>query len=367
METILTLVAGTALLIIGGDLLVRGSSGLARRFGVPPLVVGLTVVAVGTSSPEMAVGVIASFQGNAGIATGNVIGSNIFNVLVILGLSALLRPLSVDRQLIRLDVPVMVGLSLLCWLMAVDGYISRLDGVCLLAGLGVYLAVLVRSSRRSSAPAPGAADPAGAAPGGLWPVWALVACVLGGLALLVLGSRYLVTAASDLARSAGVSELVIGLTIVAAGTSLPEVAASVIAAIKHERDLAIGNVVGSNIFNLLAVLGLSSLPPAGGIPVPGEAVRFDFPVMLAVAVLCVPVFLTGRRISRAEGAMCLGLYAIYTAWLLLEAAHHPALATIGPSLLGLAGLLVLGYLGLSLKSGLAARGRENAAGGPPNG
>jgi len=351
------LVAGMALLIIGGDLLVRGASGLARRFGVAPLIIGLTVVALGTSAPEMAVSVVASVRGNPGIAAGNVLGSNIFNVLVILGLAALIRPLAVHRQLLRLDVPVMVVVSLLTWLMSLDGSISRGDGLMLLAGLAAYLSIQVRQGRRTADP--GTFLPAGDAdaspPPRPWPVWALLACVTGGLVLLVLGSRWLVAAAAAAARSAGVSELVIGLTIVAAGTSLPEVAASAIAAFKHERDLAIGNVVGSNIFNLLAVLGAASLPPAGGIPIPAAAIRFDFPVMLALAVLCVPVFLTGRRISRAEGGLLLGYYCVYTTWLVLEAKESRDAATLGPVLLGLVILATAAFLGLTLKSALQAR------------
>jgi cation:H+ antiporter len=322
---VLLFVAGLLFLIIGAEALVRGASRLAADFGISPLIIGLTVVAFGTSSPELAVSIKAALAGQASIAVGNVIGSNIFNVLFILGASALIVPLVVSQQLVRLDVPLMIALSFSVLVLALDGSFGRSDGILLVTGLVIYVGFLIRHSRRERAAARQAPDaaPADAKYAG----WIRnIALVIVGLALLVLGSRWLVDGAVSFARYLGVSELVVGLTIVAAGTSLPEVVTSIIAALRGERDIAVGNVVGSNIFNLLAVLGIASLvAPGGGIEVSHAVVVFDLPVMIAVALACLPIFFTGGTISRTEGVMLLAYYVVYTLYLILAASHHDAL------------------------------------------
>jgi cation:H+ antiporter len=317
------LILGLILLVVGAELLVRGASRLAAAVGISPLVVGLTVVAFGTSAPELAVSVQSALSGQADLALGNVVGSNIFNVLFILGLSALITPLVVSHQLVRLDVPVMIGVSVLLLLLSLDGVIGRWQGGLLFAGIVAYTWFLIGQSRRESAAAASSAGEVQDAGRGMRGSWGRnVALVIGGLVLLVLGSRWLVNGAIELASSLGVSELVIGLTIVAAGTSLPEVATSVLASIRGERDIAVGNVVGSNIFNILAVLGISGLVAPEGIEVVRSAVAFDIPVMTAVALACLPIFFSGYLIARWEGALFMGYYVAYTLYLVIHSADH---------------------------------------------
>jgi len=306
---------------------VRGASRLAISFGIPPLVVGLTVVAFGTSLPELAVSVQSAWSGKVDIALGNVVGSNIFNVLFILGISALITPLVVNQQVIRQDVLVMIGASLLLWAVAADGGISRWEGLLFVALLLGYLVLLVRQSRRNPAAIHDQHADSMSGVGVAWDRhWGVqVLLVLVGLTLLVLGSNWLVEAAVTLARQLGMSELVVGLTIVAAGTSLPELATSVMAAIRGERDIAVGNVVGSNIFNILAVLGVSASVAPGDLSVAASMLAFDLPVMLAVAVACLPIFFTGSLITRWEGALFFAYYLAYTGYLILMAGGHDAL------------------------------------------
>lgn len=332
-STILLFVAGGVLLIGGAELLVRGASRVAIAAGISPLVVGLTVVAFGTSAPELAVTVGSAYAGEADVALGNVLGSNIFNVLFILGVSALISPLVVAQQLIRLDVPLMIGVSVLALLLGLDGLIGRLDGALLFSGIIIYTVFLIRQSRRETATVQAEYDEVfGGEERREGSPLVNVGLIAAGLALLVLGSRWLVDAAITTATTLGVSELVIGLTIVAAGTSLPEVATSVLASIRGERDIAVGNVVGSNIFNLLAVLGLGSLIAPAGVTVPPGALTFDIPVMIAVAIATLPIFFTGYEIARWEGMVFLGYYIAYTAYLVLQAADHPALNEFGAAM-----------------------------------
>ncbi len=324
---------GLALLTLGAEWLVRGASRLGRACGVSPLVIGLTVVAFGTSAPELAVSLGSALAGQPDLALGNVVGSNIFNVLFILGVASLITPLVVSQQLIRLDVPLMVGASLLVYLLALDGSIGRGEGALLAAGIVAYTAFAVVKSRRESAAVRAEYDEAvSAEEPGRGSVLRNALLVVVGLGLLVLGARWLVEGAVTLARLLGVSELVIGLTVVAAGTSLPEVAASVVASLKGERDIAVGNVVGSNLFNLLCVLGTTAAVAPEGVKVPPAALAFDLPVMVAVAFACLPIFFTGHRISRGEGALFLGYYAAYTAVLLLTAQGHWALPLLAAAL-----------------------------------
>lgn len=323
-----SLLGGLAVLTLGADRLVAGASRLAVLAGISPLVVGLTVVAYGTSTPELVVSVKAGLAGNPDLALGNVVGSNVFNVLFILGVAGLVAPLAVARQLIRLEVPIMIGVSLVVWGMARDGAVGLLDGLLLTGGIVGYTTWSIRRSRREEADrraaAPGPPE-AGAAGGRGRALLSGLAWVGIGLVLLVAGARSFVDGSIALARLLGVSDLVIGLTIVAAGTSLPEVATSVVATLRGERDIAIGNVVGSNIYNVLAVLGVSALVTPGGLRVAPALLAFDLPVMVAVAVACLPIFLTGLSIARLEAATFLGFYAAYTAYLVLQAQAHDAL------------------------------------------
>ena len=318
----LLLAVGLAVLIGGAEVLVRGASRLALAVGLTPLVVGLTVVAFGTSAPELAVSIGAGRAGLDGLALGNVVGSNVFNVLFILGLTAVIAPLVVARQLVRLDVPVMIGASALVVMLAADGRIGTLDGVLLAAGLVAYLGWLLYAGRRPEAEA-SAGGPAPAATEAPRPKTRLaldLGLVAGGLVLLVFGSRWLVAGATGIATALGVSDLIVGLTIVAAGTSMPEVATSVVATLRGQRDLAIGNVVGSNVFNLLGILGVAALATPGGLAVPAAVQAFDGWVMLAVAVVCLPIFVSGLGIARWEGVVLLVGYAAYTATLVRLAA-----------------------------------------------
>ncbi len=327
------LILGLIVMIWGADLLVRGASRLATAVGISPLVVGLTVVAFGTSAPELAVSVMSAFKGESDIALGNVVGSNLCNVLLILGLSAIIVPLVVAQQLVRFDVPVMIGASLLVLPMGMDGNIGRLDGAILFACAIAYTGFLIRQSRREGSEEVKEEyrkEFGEKPPTGMLKNLGLIAI---GLVGLVVGSKWLVDGAVAIALAFGVSELVIGLTIVALGTSMPEVATSIVAALKGERDIAVGNVVGSNIFNLFSVLGLSSIVAPAGINVSEAALRFDIPVMIAVAVACLPIFFTGYRISRFNGAMFLFFYGAYLVYLIMTASNHEALGTLRTAML----------------------------------
>lgn len=319
------LLGGLALLVVGAELLVRGAASIAVAAGVTPLVVGLTIVAFGTSSPELAASLMAAGTGQPALALGNVVGSNIFNILLILGLAAAITPLAVDRQLLWLDVPMMIAVSLAAWGLAADGRIGRIEGAGLLVVVVGYTIVLARISRR----VPDAVEQeyavevearASTSPA----AWVRSsAAVLGGLAMLVLGSRWLVEGAVSIARALEVSELVVGLTLVAGGTSLPELATSAVAAFRGHRDIAVGNVVGSNVFNLTMVLGTTAVAAKRTLEVPSEAITFDLPTMVAVAALCWPLFLTGRTVARWEGGVLLCGYLAYAAWLVLRAGVAP--------------------------------------------
>jgi cation:H+ antiporter len=337
MIQFLLFIAGLGLLIFGADLLVRGASKLALSFGISPLVVGLTIVAFGTSAPEAAVSVSAVLDNNTGIALGNVVGSNILNVLLILGLSALIIPLVVNAQLIRQEVPIMIAASVLVVLMALDGTIAAWEGGLLFALLLGYTTFLVIQSRRENKATQEEfeAEIHPAAPDA-WdarlPVQ--IALIIGGLVLLVSGSELLVGAAVHFAKLFGVSDTIIGLTIVAAGTSMPEAATSIAAAFKGERDIAVGNVVGSNTFNLLGCVGLSSMVAGDiGLTVASSLLAFDLWVMLAVAIACLPIFITGKEIARWEGGVFTAYYVAYVVYLIMAAQQHEALGTFSFAML----------------------------------
>jgi cation:H+ antiporter len=325
--TILLFLAGLITLIIGADLLVRGASRLAAAVGISPLVIGLTIVALGTASPEIAVSLQAAAAGQGDLTLGNVLGSNIFNILVILGITAILTPIVIAEQLIRKDVPIMLGISLLTLIFAMDGLLGWLDGVIFLIGLIVYVIFAIRQSKKESKAVQReyARELAQNESHTARNTITNLVFIIIGLGLLVLGSDWLVESASQIAQSLGISELVIGLTIVAVGTSLPEVATSVIAALKGESDIAVGNAVGSNIFNILGVLGIGALVAPGGISVASRALQFDLPVMIFVALVTLPVFYIDSRISRTEGGLLLSYYVIYIIYVILRAAESSAL------------------------------------------
>ncbi len=311
---------GVVLLLGGAEALVRGASGLARSLGIPPLLVGLTIVAYGTSAPELAVSVRSALAGQGDIALGNVVGSNVMNILLVLGGSALVSPLALSRSLVRIDTPVMAALAALVWAMARDGRIDRVEGAILVTLSVAYSVWALR--RAEGAPPPG--RDAQAPPRRQAARDSLKA--IAGFAMLLIGARWVVTAAVGFAEAMGVSELVIGLTIVAIGTSLPEAATSLMAAARGQRDIAVGNVVGSNVFNLTAVLGAAAAVAPGGVAVAGDALRVDIPVMVAVCAACIPLFALGYRLSRWEGALFLAYYAAYALYLVLASTGHPAFA-----------------------------------------
>jgi cation:H+ antiporter len=320
LAAIFFLVVGIVFLVVSAGYLVKGASNIASGLGIAPLVVGLTVVSFGTSAPELAVAVMSAFKGQADLALGNVVGSNIFNVLFILGISAVIIPLVVNQQLIRFDVPVMIFASLLLYGLSFDGMISRLDGMILFLLSLAYTGFLVWQSKKEKIPEVLGeyADKYGKVAGD--PAWLKnLTFIILGIVGLVIGSDRLVYGAVFIARHFGVSELIIGLTIISAGTSLPEVATSVIAAIKGERDIAVGNVVGSNIFNILVVLGLSSTVAPAGVAVSQKALDFDILVMIAVALVALPVFFHGFKIGRVGAVFFLTFYVAYILYLILEA------------------------------------------------
>jgi cation:H+ antiporter len=346
VTSVVSLVIGMIVLIGGAEFLVRGASRLAARTGISPIVIGLTVVAFGTSAPELAVSLQSAWDDKADLAIGNVVGSNIANVLLVLGLAAGLGGgLVVAQRIVRIDVPLMIAASVVVWLMALDGQLNRVDGAILVAGLALYTVWTVVAARR---PDPDVEDEYDA---GLSfervrasSAGTDTALVLVGLAGLVLGARMLVGGASDIARDLGVSDLVIGLTVVAVGTSMPEIATSVLAAIRGERDLAVGNAVGSNLFNLMSVLGLSAVISPLPLTVTEGARSFDIPIMTAVAVACLPVFFNGYSLKRWEGAIFVGYYGAYVGYLLLDATEHTARGAYGDIML----LFVLPLTALTL-------------------
>lgn len=345
--TVLFFLLGLAVLTAGAEVMVKGASRLARAIGVSPLVIGLTVVAYGTSSPELAVSVISSYRGQADLALGNVVGSNIFNVLLILGVSAIITPLAVAYRIVRLDVPLMIFLSVMLYILGYSGQISRWEGLLLVFGTIFYTVWTIRESRKENRSSEDYEPP----PGFLASPIVNLMVVLSGLGMLTLGSHWLLNSAIAFAKVLGVSELIIGLTIVAAGTSLPEVATSVIAAIRGERDIAVGNIIGSNIFNIMSVLGIASLVAPNGIQVSDAALNFDIPVMIAVAVACFPIFFNGFVIKRWEGCLFLGFYAAYTLYLILKASEHDALPALNSVVLWFVLPLTTGTLLLSLLFG----------------
>jgi len=312
---------GLVALYFGAEWLVRGAARLARRVGVSPLVVGLTIVAFGTSSPELVVSVFAAARGQADVAVGNVVGSNILNIALILGLAAILRPLRAQMRLIVRETPIMIAAGVALAVLGLDGTVSRPDAALLLAGLFAYVAFVLRGARREAVAIKQEFErfesAEALAPDGRGRARDVLLIVVG-LTALSIGARLLVDASLVFARTLGVSELVIGVTVVAVGTSLPELATSLLAVWRDEADIAVGNVVGSNIFNILGILGLAGL--VSPLAMNPGLFRLELPVMLAVSILLAPLLATGLRIGRIEGALLLAGYALFTGALLARGA-----------------------------------------------
>lgn len=308
MELALLILGGLALLLGGGELLVRGAVLIATRLGVSSLMIGLTVVGFGTSMPELVTSLQAAFAGSPGIALGNIVGSNIANVLLILGIAALLSPFPVPSRTLARDGGLMLAAALLLAALSFGGVLGRYDGAFLVLCLAGYLLLVWRQERRHPASSESEAATERSASGWV-PVAKEIGYVIAGLLALVFGGRILVTGAIDLATALGVSETVIGLTIVAIGTSLPELATALVAAMRGQPDIAYGNIVGSNIFNIFCIAGITAL--TAPIAVPAEMLHFDIPVMIGVTILMGIFAATGSRLTRLEGATLLAGYAAY--------------------------------------------------------
>jgi cation:H+ antiporter len=306
---VLLIVFGLVLTIAGSDQLVRGAASLARRLGMSPFVIGVTIVAFGTSAPELFTSVRASLDGFGDLGAGNVVGSNIANICFILGVASILRPIAVSRSVVVRDAPLMLGVSLVATLLMLDRSLSRIEGGCLLGGIGLYVWYNYRAGR---AEPEGEKPKADEVPSSRATLSDSLRTAFGLLGLLA-GSWLLVMGSVDLARTLGVSEIVIGATVIAFGTSVPELAASIQAAIRKESDIAIGNILGSNVFNLLAVLGATAL--ARPVPVSDELIGLHIPVMLVASVLIIPILWTGSRIGRIEGVVLTTLYLGYVGYL----------------------------------------------------
>ncbi|MFN3217891.1 MAG: calcium/sodium antiporter [Acidimicrobiales bacterium] len=348
----ISLAIGLVCLVGGAEILVKGAAAIATRVGVQPVVIGLTVVAFGTSAPELAVSVGSGLSGNGDVALGNVVGSNIVNILLILGASAIVGGLAVSQRIVRIDVPLLVGVSVVALLMSLDNRIGRIDGIILFAGVLAYTWWLIRASRRETAENPENDDVAAeyaaaveAVEGAAVerPLLVQIAYVIGGLVVLVIGSQLLVDAATDIAESLGVSDLIIGLTVVAVGTSLPELATSMLAAFRGQRDIAVGNVVGSCLFNLMCVLGLTGIVTSSGVAVGDASLRLDFPVMIAASIVLVPIFWNGFEIKRWEGFVLTAFYIAYVAYLVLDANDSDAADVVAPAALIAAPLVLMTF------------------------
>lgn len=311
ITSITLLILSLIALYIGAEWLVRGSSSMAARAKISSLVIGLTVVAFGTSAPELVVSINASLEGQGDISIGNVVGSNIFNICVILGLSAMVHPLKAKTQLLKIDIPIMIIASALFTILFWNGHIGRLEGALFFSGIIFYTLFSLYFARKKKETGDIPNEQINISTHWYFDLFFIV----GGLTILVFASRLLVDNAVYIAKYIGISEAVIGLTIVAAGTSMPELATSIVAAMKKNPEIAIGNIVGSNIFNILAILGLSSLIK----PITAPHVNYiDMFVMLGVSLLVLPIAKTGHKISRKEGILFFFIYIIYIIYLLQD-------------------------------------------------
>jgi cation:H+ antiporter len=364
--TLALFVIGLVALVAGAEILVRGASRLATSLGVSPLVVGLTVVAFGTSAPELAVGVSSAMAGQPDIALGNVVGSNIANILLVLGLAAMIAPVMAARRVVRRDVPLMIAASVLLWLMALSGQIDRLEGIVLMGGILAYTTYLVASSRREAAAvrAEFAAEFGVGAGRGVRTVVVNLGLVAGGLVLLLVGADWIVDGAVAMATTLGIPEIVVGLTVVAVGTSLPEIATSVMAGLRGHRDIAVGNVVGSCIFNVFMVLGATAVVAPVPLAVSPALLAVDLPLMVAAALACLPILYSGRRVDRREAALLLGFYGAYLAYLALVALEAPSADAFGRALV-LGAVPIAGVVLVALAARQRAADRRRVAEGEP--
>jgi cation:H+ antiporter len=306
---------GLVVILLGAEILVRSAAAVAAMLGVSPIVIGLTIVSVGTSAPELAVGVTAVAEGNGALAVGNIAGTNTLNILFILGLSAAIRALPIRMQTLKLDVPVMIGAAVALILMSLDGVLTPTEGALLLLAALLYTALIVRESRRESAAMKKEFREefgVGPAAGRKRVRFAWHAVLLaGGMALTVLGADLLVAGAVNIARASGVSDAFIGLTIVAIGTSAPELATTLVGTLKNDRDVAIGNLIGSSVYNILVILGVTMLAAPNGIEIEPDLLWIDLPLAAVAAAVCLPVFMSGGRVSRIEGAIFVAAYVTY--------------------------------------------------------
>ncbi|WP_163540999.1 calcium/sodium antiporter [Occultella kanbiaonis] len=320
MPAPIAILLGLLALIGGAELLVRGGSNLAARLGISPIVVGLTVVSLGTSMPELAIGLQAATSGSAGLAIGNIVGTNIVNLLLILGLSALIRPIPLETRTIRMDLPAMLVASVLLVLLALDGVLSLWEGVLLLGAGLAYTLLIVRTAKREIPAIRHTYDeeyevPERARTGRRGIIDLLL--LVGGIAIIVFGSDLLVVGAVEIATDLGVSEAVIGLTIIAIGTSAPELVTTIVSTIKGDRDIALGNLLGSSVYNIVFILGATMIASPAAIAVPAEVLRVDLVLMFGVAIACIPVFVSGRKINRIEGAIFVAAYVAYLTYLIV--------------------------------------------------
>lgn len=322
MSAIALFVAGLVTLIAGAEALVRGGAGLAARLGISPMIIGATIIALGTSAPELAIGIDAAIRGSGSLAIGNIAGTNTVNLLLILGVTALAQPLPLRSQVIRLDLPMIVLASALLLVFALDGRYTIFDGVALITVGLVYTTFIVRAARRETMDSrqrqrdhePTGQPTRGDSRGRL--LLQLLG-LLAGIVAVVVGAGWLVDGAVEIALALGVSEGLIGLTIVALGTSAPELVTAVVATVRRQREIALGNLLGSSVYNIVLIFAITVLVTQDGIAVDPVLVMIDLPVMLLAAIACIPVFLTGRRIGRVEGAMFVGAYLAYLASLIL--------------------------------------------------
>ncbi|MFH1356404.1 MAG: calcium/sodium antiporter [bacterium] len=319
----LYLIAGIGLLVFGSDVLVRGASNLAKIFKISPLTIGLTVVAFGTSAPEAAVSVFSALKSHPDIAVGNIVGSNIFNVFVVLGCSALITPLVVTKQVIKTETPLMLAASILLIVLSLDGSLNKIESTVFLLLIFIYTGWTIFKSRKeqiknlalnNQSPKHNAI--------------VYVCFIIVGLIILVLGSKLVVYSASGIARYFGVNEMIIGITIVGAGTSLPELTTSIVAAVKKDTDIAIGNVIGSNIFNILFILGLSGIFSPINLPIDPSVLSFDFINIIATCLLCMTFFITGFKVDRWEGITFIALYVMYVLILIGTSKNSPVTASM---------------------------------------
>lgn len=345
----LTLVGGLVGLVVSGSGIVNGASTIGLRLGLPPLVVGLTIVAAGTSAPELAVTWSAASKGDVSLALGNVVGSNIANILLVLGLVAVIGVIPISRRARRVEFPVMILASVVTAALALDGTISRTDGVILLIGLVAYISwMIIEARRRPNGLGSGSGMVELEPPTGRRTLIAIGLFAVGAVGVAV-SAQFVVAGAEEIALELGVPDLVVGLTVLAIGTSAPEVVTSVIAAVQGEREVAVGNAIGSNVFNLLFVLGLVSATQSD-LPVADELIQLDLPVMIAVAVLCIPFAITGNGITRWEGIAFLSLYAAYLSYLVLDGLENSVATPFGALVLFVGAPVIVIFCAWELRS-----------------